>query len=356
MDLRFYNLNGSLVFISNDYIKVRWKECWQDEGECDLYFLSGNEVFEHIKQPSLVRYNNRFAYITGYSFEGEFLRITAKPLITLLSRRVVMGEDITLDGMATELLTAQMSAFCPYIALSGSVPDSINKTILLEPFENLLSVAKRLLEGTKTGLCVNFDPPSATFTYSFLNPKKHEIRLSEANRNLSGVKIKTDYTNKNNACYYTEYFKEPTEIKISKLTDNSPSNYMKQFIALDSGKVGDLVIGIGNYVYSDTKDGKLKIADTEQISRIRYMSLEERPTEVFESNLTKLEFPQANSLLSVRQYTGETFLAYPSGEALKLGDIVSIERKLGAQKGIEEMQVKSICYDTEKPIPEIILG
>lgn len=367
MDLRFYTQDGRLIFICADYIRIRWQDCLKDEGLCEITLLKNHPLFDLIiKEPLLiVNFGESQGIVCGYRAENDTLVITVKTLLTLLKRRLVMGqpelESFIYSGNPLDIIRDSILKFAPHITFSGEVRKISARTVSVEYGTDLLKACKQLLDGTGVGMKISFSPADSSFNFSFVYPKEHLLRFSNGNRNLSSVTCLSDFSAVKNSGYYIQDFGKPIEWdpdKNSSLVQNyNPENFMKQFKLLSGTWVSGDYAYEGDFLYCDTKDGKLKISQSEMVTKIKNLCLEENPLLVFEQDLRKYTEDEVMSLLQIRRYISELWNAEPiCDNSLAVGTVLSIEKEVGLEKGIKKLQVISVKTDTEKPLPEIELA
>ncbi len=351
-DVRVYDRQGRLRLIIHDYLRLRWEEQYADCGLLDMWLISPHPLFDLMQQEKtlLLSYGELQTIITSYQLEDGILKIGAKPLLTLLSRRLLLADRLTLTGKPEDIIRSHILPRIPYLGIEAQTAQGSDKTVVIEENTDLLSAAKQVLAGTGIGMCIRFQPAAAAFTFSFLYPVSRPLRLSTGNRNLSGITCASYLTAVQNAGYYTEEF-EPLiqwygDVNYPALKDERPENYMKQYVAAVGGDFNGEYIYEGTYIYCDTPDGKLQFSDTLQTGRVRYISLEEDPVAVFEADLLDYDPTQASNLLKLRQYATESWQAVPCAVDLALGDLVDVEKSVGAERGIVKMQVRTRRGDT----------
>lgn len=366
MDIRFYTGDGKLKHVCGDFLRVTWQTCLKDEGNSEIQLLKGHELLNILeKEPVLiVKYGENQGIVTGFEVKGEYLFIWVKSLLTLLTRRLFMGnfgeEEFLLSGNPLELIRDKILPLAPYITLKGEVLPCTEKTITLKCGETLLEVSKKLLSGTNVGMKIEFEPKSASYSFSFVYPKEYFIRLSFGNKNLADVSLSKDNTLVKNSGFFILPFYPPEDFDpyadTSLIGDNDPENFLKQYKITQTATLQGHTIYEGQYIYCDTEDGKLKLSDTEKTLSTRYISLEENPVLVFQQDLRKHTKEECLSLLEIRKYISEKWNVQPVLESpLALGTEIFVEKEIGVEKGIKKLQVVSVKTDTESPLPDIEL-
>ena len=367
MDLRFYTQDGRLIFICADYIRVRWQECLKDEGMCEITLLKNHPLFDLItKEPlMIVIFGEKQGIVCGYRAEHETVVITVKTLLTLLKRRIIMGEaefeSVIYSGNPLEIIRDSILNFAPHISFLGEVREISSRTVSMEFGTDLLKACKQLLDGTGVGMKITFSPANASFNFSFVYPKEHLLRFSDGNRNLSSVSCFSDFSAIKNSGYYILEFSEPIDWdakEYSKAVKNyDPDNFMKQYKLLSATQITGTYVTAGNYLYCDTRDGMLKVSPEPKAVSMQYMCLEENPLLVFEQDLRKYTEAEADSLLQIRKYISELWNAEPiCDNSLAVGTVLSIEKEVGLEKGIKKLQVISVTTDSENSLPKIELA
>ena len=367
MDIRFYSGDGKLSFVLADYIRVKWKECLKDEGEAVITVLKSHPVASLVyNTPVLIaKYGENQGIVTGYRFQGEYFYVSVKPLLTLLKRRLVMGnfgeEALFFSGNPLEIIRDKILPFAEYIGFKGELRECTAREFITECGTDLLTAIKQMLSGTRIGAKIEFEPKTASFLFSFVYPIEYPVRLSNGNRNLASVSSEIDFTAVKNAGFFTERFFEPIDwnpwTNPYLITDYDTNNYLKQYKITGNAKWGELEFVVGQYAYCDTKDGKIKVSDQPKTLLTAYCSNEENPVCIFQQDLRKYNEQEGMSLIEIRQYVAERWSAEPLlEEQLRLGTIVKVEKDTGTEKGLKALQVVSVETDTEKPLPDIELA
>lgn len=358
MDIFFYDAKGDLKLICNDYIKIVWEECLFETGDSEIVFLETHKVLDLFlnEQALIAEYDGKQGLVTDYSIKGEHLILKVKSLNALLSRRIIPQDVFSYYGEPKTLIAEVIGQYAPYINVSEQEENLSHKQISLRK-PSLYDVVKSALKGTNTGFKIYFSPIDKTFNSSFIFPKTNHVRLSAGNRNLSDIVCNSSFDTVKNAGYYISYFIDcGTWEKGDKIPYNfDPNNFMKQYIAVTDGYIDELEIKSGQYIYCDTEDGELKVSDVRQEYRMRYMTKEQNPILVRETDLRDLPEIDVSSYLEQTNIPHETFEFVPYGLTVDVGEIVSVEKNMGLEKGLIKMQVVSVKTDTSKPVKEVKL-
>ncbi|MBR4030490.1 MAG: hypothetical protein IKJ06_03745 [Clostridia bacterium] len=358
MDIRFYDANGNLRLSCNDYIKVVWEECLLETGECEIVFLETHNVLDLFlnEQALIAEYDGKQGLVTDYSIKGEYLSLTVKSLNALLLRRIIPQDVFSYYGAPDTLVAEVIKQYAPHINISAQEEDQPHKQISLRK-PTLFDVVKSALKDTNIGLKISFSSQDKSFSASFIHPKTNYVRLSAGNRNLSDIICNSSFDTVKNAGYYTSYFIDCGTWKVGNRRPYNfdPNNFMKQYVAESDGYIDTLKIKSGQYIYCDTEDGELKVSDIKQEYRIRYMTLEKNPILVRETDLRDLNEIDVPSYLEQSNIPHETWRFVPYGLTVDVGEIVSVEKNIGLEKGLINMQVVSVKTDTSKPVTEVKL-
>lgn len=358
MDIIFYDANGDLKLVCNDYIKVVWEECLVETGDSEIIFLKAHKVLDlFLNEHALIaEYNGKQGLVTEYSIQGEHLSLKVKSLNILLSRRIIPQNVFSYYGEPQTLVAEVVRQYAPYINISEQDESYPHKQISLRK-PSLFDVVKAALKGTNTGLKISFSPKDKTFNSSFISPKTNHVRLSAGNRNLSDIICHSGFDKILNAGYYHLYFTDCGEWKVNDtlLYNFDPNNFMKQYISVSHGYIGNLKIESGQYIYCDTEDGELKVSDEKQEYRVTYMTKEQNPILICETDLRDLNEIDVSSYLEQTNKAQETWEAIPHDITVDVGEIVLVEKGIGLKKGLIKMQAISVKTDTSKPVTEVKL-
>lgn len=358
MDIFFYDPNGNLKLICNDYIRVVWEECLLETGYSEIVFLETHKVLDLFlnEQALIAEYDGKQGLVTDYSIKGEHLTLKVKSLNVLLSRRIIPQDVFSYYGEPNTLIAEVIRQYAPYINVSEQDENLSHKQISLRK-PALYDVVKAALKGTNIGFKISFSPNDKTFNSSLISPKTNYLRLSAGNRNLSDVICHSGFDSILNAGYYNQYFKDWGKWEKGDKTPYNfdPNNFMRQYIAVSDGYIDELEIKSGQYIYCDTEDGELKVSDVRQEYRMRYMTKEQNPVLVHEADLRDLNEMDVSSYLEQTNTPKETWEFVPYGLTVDVGEIVSVEKNIGLEKGLIKMQVVSVKTDTNKPVKEVKL-
>lgn len=360
MDIRFYDLQGKLKLSCNDYIRVIWQECLVNIAEIEITLLQTHPALDLlINEKNLIaEYDGKQALVTDYSVENGLAHLKANSLNVILSNRVIPADTYSFYGSPEAAIVDCVRQYAPFISVQDEFPLSQEKQIFLKK-PSLFDVVKSALNNTDMGLKVGISLKDYSYFLEFINPKTKHLRLSLGNRNIRNFMCDRSYEGVKNAGYYTAYFEDGgiwgTGETMANLKNNDPENFMKQYVAICDGFLDGNYVKVGQYIYCDTPDGLLKISDEKQEFRIHYMSLEENPALVRETDLRDFEKEGAALYLEQTSKMTEFIKVVPNNIEVEIGEIVLLEKCVGAEKGLIRMQVTSIKTDSESPLTEIKL-
>ena len=366
MDIRFYSLSGELKMICADYVRVKWQSCLKSTALSEIVVLSRHPLFNLMEKESvlIVKYGGKQGIVCGYSADNEYLTVKIKSLLNLLERRILMGvyeeDTVTYSGNPLVIIRDKILAFADYIEFSGEIKSVAERTVTFKCGTDLLTASKELLSGTRIGIDIKFEPKAGKFYLGFLYPFEYVIRLSEGNRNLTEVSSALDLTDRKNAGYYALPFLKTVDwnpvTDSGAVKDGYKDNYLKQYRLLSDYKYNGIQLLKGEYLFCDNEEGIFKRSETEKKFIVKYMSKADNPVNVFEADMRKEDELSCSALLELRKNLAERWTAEPLSENLIVGAMVTLEKEIGAEKGLKELQVISVTTDTEKPLPDIELA
>ncbi len=361
MDIRFYDLQGKLKLSCNDYIRVLWQECLVDVAEIEITLLQNHPALDLlIKERNLIaEYDGKKALVTDYNIENGLGYLKANSFNVLLSNRIVPSDTYMFYGTPETAIVDCIKQYAPFISLPEEFLLSQEKQIFVKK-PTLFSVVKNGLSNTERGLRVGVSLKNCSYFLEFINPQTKYLRLSTGNRNIRNLLCERNCKDIKNAGYYTLYFEDGGTwgsglSTATGLTNYDPENYMKQFVAISDGRLGDLYVKMGQYIYCDTLDGKLKTSDVKQETRVGYMTVEENPVLIKEVDLRYLKNQEASFYLEQASKVKEIIEAVPNNIDVEIGEIIFLEKCVGEEKGLIKMQVTSIKTDSKSPLTEIKL-